>query len=95
MVVGCGTIRLRLFDVHSLKAKRKIVRSIVARIQNRFQAAAAETGLNDNHDWAEIGFAVVGNDAALVNSRVDKVFNCVDGMGLAMIADTNMEIIHV
>lgn len=94
MVVGCGRIRLRLFDVHSLKAKRKIVRSIVARIQNQFQAAAGEIGLNDSHDWAEIGFAVVGNDTALINSRVDKIFNGVDAMGLAMIADTNMEIIH-
>jgi uncharacterized protein YlxP (DUF503 family) len=37
----------------------------------------------------------VGNDAALINSRVDKIFNYVDAMGLAMIADTNMEIIHL
>ncbi|MFO7990445.1 MAG: DUF503 domain-containing protein [Thermodesulfobacteriota bacterium] len=95
MVVGCGRIKLRLFDVHSLKAKRGIVRSIVARIQNRFRAAAAETGLNDSHDWAEIGFALVGNDTAQINSQVDKIFNEVDAMGLAMIADTNMEIIHL
>jgi uncharacterized protein YlxP (DUF503 family) len=95
MVVGCGRIRLRLFDVHSLKAKRGIVRSVVARIQNRYRAAAAETGLNDSHDWAEIGFAVVGNDAARINAQVDKIFNGVDAMGLAMIADTNMEIIHL
>lgn len=95
MVVGCARIRLRLFEVHSLKAKRSIVRATVARIQNQFQAAAAETGLNDSHEWAEIGFAVVGNDAALINSRVDKIFNYVDAMGLAMIADTNMEIIHL
>lgn len=95
MVVGCGRIRLRLFDVHSLKAKRGIVRSIVARIQNRYRAAAAETGLNDSHDWAEIGFAVVGNDTARINSQVDKIFNGVDAMGLAMIADTNIELIHL
>lgn len=95
MVVGCGRIRLRLFDVHSLKAKRGIVRSVVARIQNRYRATAAETGLNDSHDWAEIGFAVVGNDAARINAQVDKIFNGVDAMGLAMIADTNMEIIHL
>ncbi len=95
MVVGCGQIKLRLFDVHSLKAKRGIVRSIVARIQNRFRAAAAETGLNDSHDWAEIGFALVGNNTAQINSQVDKIFNGVDAMGLAMIADTNIEIIHL
>jgi uncharacterized protein YlxP (DUF503 family) len=95
MVVGCGRIRVRLFDVHSLKAKRGIVRSIVARIQNRYRASAAETGLNDSHDWAEIGFAVVGNDTARINSQVDKIFNGVDAMGLAMVADTNIEIIHL
>lgn len=95
MVVGCGHIRLRLFDVHSLKAKRGIVRSIVARIQNRYRAAAAETGMNDSHDWAEIGFAVVGNDSGRINSQVDKIFNGVDAMGLAMVADTTMEIIHL
>ncbi|HSL60752.1 MAG TPA: DUF503 domain-containing protein [Desulfotignum sp.] len=95
MVVGCGRIKLRLFDVRSLKAKRGIVKTIVARIQNRFKAAAAETDLNDSHDWAVIGFALVGNDAARVNSQVDKVFNFVDGLGLAMIADTSMEIIHL
>jgi uncharacterized protein YlxP (DUF503 family) len=95
MVVGCGRIRLRLFDVHSLKAKRGIVRSVVARVQNRYRATAAETGLNDSHDWAEIGFAVVGNDTARINSQVDKIFNGVEEMGLAMIADTNMEIIHL
>ena len=95
MVVGCGRIRLRLFDIHSLKAKRGIVRSIVARIQNRYRAAAAETGRNDSHDWAEIGFAVVGNDTARINSQVDKIFNGVDAMGLAMIADTNIELIHL
>jgi uncharacterized protein YlxP (DUF503 family) len=95
MVVGCGRIRLRLFDVHSLKGKRGIVRSIVARIRNRYRAAAAETGLNDSHDWAEIGFAVVGNETAQINSQVDKIFNGVDAMGLAMIVDTNMEIIHL
>lgn len=95
MVVGCGQIRLRLYDIHSLKAKRKIVKSIVAKIQNRFKAAVAETELNDSHEWAEIGFCVVGNDGARVNSQVDKIFTLVDDTGLAMVADTNMEIIHL
>lgn len=95
MVVGCGQIRLRLYDIHSLKAKRKIVKSIVAKIQNRFKAAVAETELNDSHEWAGIGFCVVGNDSARVNSQVDKIFTLVDDTGLAMVADTNMEIIHL
>ncbi len=94
MVVGKGIIKFRLFDVASLKAKRKIVRSVISRLQNRFNISVAETGLNDSHDWAEIGFALVGNDSRMINSKLDKVFNMADDLGLAMIADTRMEITH-
>lgn len=94
MVVGTAKIKFRLFDVRSLKAKRKIVKAIVARLQNRFNISVAETGFNDSYEWAEIGFALVGNDGRKINSSIDKVFNMADEMGLAMIADTSMEIIH-
>ncbi|PIE62744.1 MAG: hypothetical protein CSA25_03685 [Desulfobacter postgatei] len=94
MVVGTGQIKLRLFEVHSLKAKRSIVKSMISKLQNRFNISVAETSLNDSHDWAEIGFALVGKDVRTINSKIDKVFNMADKLGLAMIADTHMEIIH-
>lgn len=95
MVLGTGEIRLKLFGVNSLKAKRKIVKSMTARLRNRFNASVSETGLNDSHQWALIGFAVVGNDAKVINSKLDKMMNAADEMGLAMIADTRIEIIHL
>jgi len=95
MKVGTGIIKFRLFGVHSLKEKRKIIKSIIARIQNKFNISIAETGLNESHDWAIIGFAIVGNETRLVNSKLDKVFTMADEIGLAMIADTKMEIIHL
>jgi hypothetical protein len=95
MIVGTGKIKFRLYDVNSLKAKRKIVKSMVHRIQNKFNISIAETDFNDSHDWAEIGFSIIGNDARLVNSKLDKVINMADDLGLAMIADTQIEIIHV
>ncbi len=95
MIVGTGKIKFKLFDINSLKAKRKIVKSIVYRIKNKFNISIAETGLNDSHDWAQIGFAIIGNDARIVNSKLDKVINMADDLGLAMIADTHIEIIHL
>ncbi len=95
MVVGVGTIKLKLFGVASLKGKRKIVKSMVARIANRFNASVAETDLNDNLEWGKIGFSVVGNDPRVINSKIDKIFNMADKMGVAYIADTAMEIIHL
>ena len=95
MVVGYGIISFRLHDCRSLKAKRKVVRAIVKGLQNSFNASVAEVGANDMHQRAEIGFALVGNDKGLVNSKIDKLFNRVEDMGLAEIIDSEMEIFNL
>ena len=95
MVVGIGIITFRLHDCRSLKGKRKIVKSIISRMRNSFNASVAEVGSNDIHQRAEIGFSLVGNNKALINSKIDKIFNMVDGLGLAEIIDTEMEIINL
>lgn len=95
MVIGVGEITFRLHACRSLKSKRKIVRSVIGKMRNRFNIAAAETGANDIHQRAEIGFVLVGNSAPRINSQIDKVFNLVESLGLAEIIDTQMEIIHI
>ncbi len=95
MVVGLGIITFRLHDCRSLKSKRKTVKSIIGRLQNNFNASVAEVGSNDVYDEALIGFAVVGNDRILTNSKIDKVFNFADELGLAEIINTEMEIINL
>ena len=95
MVVGIGNISLRLHDCHSLKGKRKIVKSIITRLRNTFNASVAEVALNDMHQRAEIGFALAGNNRSVINSKLDKIVNLVDDMGLAEIIDSKMEIISL
>jgi hypothetical protein len=95
MVVGTGKIKFRLFDTDSLKGKRKIVKSIIQRIRNNFNISVAETDFNDSHDWLEIGFSMTGNDSRVMNSKLDKVINFADELGLAVIVDSRIEIIHV
>jgi uncharacterized protein YlxP (DUF503 family) len=95
MVVGIGMITIRLHDCRSLKGKRKVVRSIVSRLRNNFNASVAEVGLNDVHQRAEIGFSIIGNDKAVINSKLDKMLNLAEGLGLAEIIDTEIEIIHL
>ncbi len=95
MVVGTGLITLRLHDCRSLKGKRKVVKSMINRLRNNFNASVAEVGSNDIYQKAEIGFSLVGNDAALINSKIDKLFNMAEDLGLAEIVDTEMEIIHL
>lgn len=93
MVVGIGIITLRLHECRSLKGKRKIVKSIIGQLRNNFNASVAEVGANDIYQRAEIGVSLVGNTNKLINSKLDKLFNLVDALGLAEIIDTEMEII--
>lgn len=93
MVVGTGIITLRIHDCRSLKGKRKVVKSVVQRIRNSFNASVAEVGANDIYQRAEIGIAMAGNDRQVINSKLDKVFNMVEDLGLAEVIDSEYEII--
>lgn len=95
MVIGLGIIKLRLHECRSLKSKRKIVKPIINQIRNNFNISVAEVGSNDIHQNAEIGFALVGNDRKVINSKIDKVFNLTDEMKDAEIIDSEMEIINL
>jgi hypothetical protein len=65
------TLDILLGDVHSLKEKRGIVKPILAELDRRAGAGAAETGHQDLHRRAEIGVAVVAATAARVNEVLD------------------------
>jgi uncharacterized protein YlxP (DUF503 family) len=95
MVIGTGKLIFRLHDCHSLKGKRTIVKAIIHRIQKTFNASVAEVGANDIHQRAEIGFALVGNDVRLINSKADQLVNMADALGLAELMDSEMEIISL
>lgn len=95
MVVGAGSMIFRIHGCDSLKAKRKVVRAIVARVRNHFNAAVAEVADNDLYQRAVIGVSMVGNDRQEINSRFDKLYNFADDLGLAEMIDTDLEIISL
>jgi hypothetical protein len=95
MVVGCGRIILRIHDCRSLKAKRRVVKAVIARIRNHFNAAVAEIEDNDLYQRAVIGVALVSNAAGEVDARIEKILDLVEAMGLAELLDSEMEIIHL
>lgn len=95
MVVGVCRITLSIPGNDSLKGKRRVVRRIVDRARNHFNAAVAEVGYLDEHRRAELGFAVVSNDARHANSMLDNIAAFVSGLTEAVIIDRNLELVHV
>ncbi len=95
MVVGIGCITFRIHQCRSLKEKRRVVKAIVSRIRNHFNASVAEVADNDTYQRAVIGVSLVGSDRRVINAKLDKLFNFADALGLAEMIDTQLEIISV
>ena len=61
MNVSVCRIELRLPENHSLKGKRQVIKSIIARLQNRYKVAVAEVDNQDLWQVATLGVACVSN----------------------------------
>jgi uncharacterized protein YlxP (DUF503 family) len=83
MVIGYGIINLRIPESGSLKEKRNVLNKILKRTQNEFNVSIAEISKLDNYKFAEIGFAVVGNDSRYINGKVDHLLRFVDNLRVA------------
>jgi len=95
MVVGALMLTLHLPEAGDLKAKRKVVRSILDRVRAKFNAAAAEVGANDLWQRLELGFVVCGNQAAHVNRQLDEIGRFVERLALAEVVDARIEVMNL
>jgi uncharacterized protein YlxP (DUF503 family) len=73
MHVGLCRIRLRLPENASLKGKRQVIKSITARVENKFSVCIAEVDDNDTWQLATLGIACVSNDNRHANEVLSRV----------------------
>jgi uncharacterized protein len=72
MHVYSGLLHLHL-PSRSLKDKRGIINSILARARHNFNVASAEVGMQDVHGVAQLGFVSVGENAAKVRHVLEQL----------------------
>lgn len=77
MNVGACKIDLRLPENSSLKGKRQVLKSITARVQNKFNVSVAEIDNHDRWQLATIGICCVSNDNRYTNEVLSKVVDFV------------------
>ena len=95
MVVGTLKIEFYLTDNHSLKGKRKVVRSMVDKVKARFNVAIAEVGSNDKWQKIELGITTVGNDRRHIDSSLNHILAFLESLYLARVIDCHVEIFNV
>ena len=92
MRIAVMSFRLHAPWVHSLKEKRMIVKSILARLQNRFHVSAAEIDEQDTHQIIVIGVAAIIPNNAVADSLRDEISQFIEENCEAQILDEEREI---
>ena len=92
MRIAVMSFRLHAPWIHSLKEKRMIVKSIIARLQNKFHVSAAEIDEQDVHQIIVIGVAAVVPHNAMADSLMEKISLFVEENTEAEIIDEEREI---
>ena len=94
MVIAALSLTLFIPEVASLKAKRKVIKSLKDRIKARFNVAVAEVGALDLWQRAHLGVVAVSNDERMLNSKMDKLINYIESTGLVEPLTAELEFIH-
>src|SRR5436305_9740839 len=96
MAMHVGTARLELLmpENASLKDKRMVVKSVIQRVRNRFNAAVAEVDTQDVWELATLGIVCVSDDPRHANEMLSKVLAFIESERLdAEVGDVQMELI--
>jgi len=95
MTIGVCRVSLRLPENHSLKGKRQVVKSLIARLHNRFNVSAAEIEDHDSWQIASIGVAIVSNDERHADQVLASVLSFIRSERLdAELVDYETELLH-
>jgi len=94
--VGICKVKLRLPDNLSLKGKRQVVKSVTAKVKNKFNVSVAEVEDNDLWQLATIGICFVSNDQRFTNEVLSKAVELiVNSQGDFEMLDYEIEILAV
>ena len=92
MNIAAMTFKLHAPWVHSLKEKRMIVKSLVAKLKNKFHVSAAEIDEQDTLQIIVIGVAAIVPHNAFADSLMDEMSLFVEENCEAEILDEQREV---
>ena len=92
MLVGVMTVQIYMQGITSLKEKRHIVKSVIGRLQSRFNISISEVEHQDSRGTAVLGIAVVSNERAFIDQQLDTILNFMRNDGRFHLGPVDREI---
>jgi uncharacterized protein YlxP (DUF503 family) len=86
------TIDLHFSEARSLKDRRRILKSLLARLGNRYNVSVAESGESEMWQRAEIGVAVISNSTPHVHEMLSEVMRFVESQPAVTVISSHMEV---
>jgi len=84
-------VRLELPEVRSLKGKRRILKSLFAKLRNDFNISIAEVDDNDILRSATVGAAIVSNSNRFGQQVTGKIVNRIESLHDVILLDYSTE----
>ena len=93
VIIGSCTVELMIYEANSLKDKRHVIKSLIGKLQSRFNISVAEVGLNDVWRSSIIGFACVTNNTSHANKMISNVLKFIGGDTRVEMTNHDIEIL--
>ncbi len=94
-MVVCGRLLIKLYlpNCHSLKEKRSVLKSILAKTQHQFNVSSAEVDFQDVWQTTLLGFTTLSNDAVVVTQTLHKITQYIEESWLDVsLLDTKIDL---
>jgi uncharacterized protein YlxP (DUF503 family) len=95
MIVGAAVIELHVHGSHSLKARRGVVRSLSARVRNRFNVSVSEVGGQGSWQRVVLGLSMTGSQEVPLRRALEKAVAFVESTHLAEVVASEIEMIRL
>jgi len=86
-------VELSIPESNSLKDKRQVIKSLLARLQNRLNVSAAEVEQQDRWRHATLGVAVVSNSSEVCHQVLSTAVGIIQSEPRVVLEDYEIEIL--
>ena len=93
MLIGSCEVKIHIPFSNSLKDKRIVAKSLIAKLGNKFNISVAETDMQDDIRMLCIGFANVSNTRRQCDAVTDRVLGFIDENCEGEVIDIQREVL--
>ncbi len=93
MIVGLLTLDLHIPEANSLKSKRRVIKSLIEKIKNKFNVSISEVDMQNLWQRSVIGIAYVSNETVMINRVFEKIRTQVNNTHSVELINSDMEML--